>query len=281
VLAPFAIVVAVAALAAQEPPPAPPPADPPPPEVIEPEVVAEPAPEAEPVPPARRPPDPDRWKASAEMSYTDQTGNRTLRVLTAGFKASHLQREAFRLDASVRTRYGEGNEGVVARNHFGSLAFDLRPKDTLSPFLFVDAEHDRFKRVNLRVSGGAGAKVTFHGSSESDEASVSMALLLSHEDLIATQADPTPRSRTIGRASLRVRGRQDVQSGLRLHHTSYFQPLIDQMADYLLRSESGARVSLNRRLALSVVYEYNRTALPPAGVAPDDRIVRTGLIFDF
>jgi putative salt-induced outer membrane protein YdiY len=231
-------------------------------------------------PPAERA-RPERWKASAELSYTDQTGNRTLRVLTGGFKASHLKRDHFRLDASVQSRYGEGNEGVVARNHFGSLAFDLRPEDTLSPFLFVDAEHDRFKRINARVSGGVGAKVTLYSSGGNDEASISMAMLVSHENFVATEADPRPESRTIGRASLRVRGRQEVHTGLRLHHVSYFQPLVDQMADYLLRSESGVRASLNRRLALSVVYEYNRTALPPQGVVPDDRILRTGLIFDF
>jgi hypothetical protein len=223
-----------------------------------------------------------RWKASAELSYTDQTGNRTLRVLTAGFKASHLQKDLFRLDASVQSRYGESDEGVVARNHFGSLAADLRPQNQVSPFVFVDAEHDRFKRIDIRVSSGAGAKLTVHRRPNStDELSVSLALLVSHENLVARAGDPRPESRTIGRASLRLRGGQELATGVRVHHLSFYQPMIDRMADYLLRSENGVRVTLNGRLALSVVHQYNRTALPPQGVAPDDRILRTGLIFDF
>lgn len=223
-----------------------------------------------------------RWKASAELSYTDQTGNRTLRVLTGGFKASHLQKDLFRLDASLQSRYGESHDGVVARNHFASLAFDLRPQDTVSPFVFVDAEHDRFKRINLRASGGAGTKLTLYRVPESsDEGSVSLAVLVSHENVVATEQDPRPTNRTLARASLRVRGSQQLPTGLRVHHVSYFQPVVDQLADYLLRSESGVRASLNSRLALSIVYQYNRTALPPEGVSPDDRILKTGLIFDF
>ncbi|MBA4159182.1 MAG: DUF481 domain-containing protein [Gemmatimonadetes bacterium] len=225
---------------------------------------------------------PPRWKASAELSYTDQTGNRLLRLLTGGFKASHLNEELFRLDLSVRSRYGESDEGVVARNHYGSLAFDLNPRQTWSPFVFVDAEHDRFKRLDARVSGGAGAKYTpLRSRDMGTEASVSLAVLVSHESLIATAADPIPRNRTRARWSMRVRGNHDLPSGVKLQHVSFYQPLLDEMADYLLRTETGARFSLTERLALSVVYELNRNAIPPEGVSPDDRILKTGIIFDF
>jgi hypothetical protein len=237
---------------------------------------------APPLPPAPEAPAPQRWKASAELSYTDQTGNRTLRVLTGGLRASHLQKDLFRLDASVQSRYGESDDGVIARNHYGALAFDLRPREVVSPFAFVDAEHDRFKRINARVSGGGGVKYTLHRSAEgANEASVSLAMLLSHENFVATAADPVPESRTLGRASLRVRGSRDLPSGVRVHHVSFYQPAFEQMADYLLRSESGIRVTLIRRLALSVVYQLNRSALPPEGVVPDDRMLRTGIILDF
>jgi putative salt-induced outer membrane protein YdiY len=223
-----------------------------------------------------------RWKASAELSYTDQSGNRTLRVLTGGFKASHLQKDLFRLDASLQSRYGESDAGVIARSHFGSLAFDLRPQATVSPFVFADAEHDRFKRLDARVSAGAGAKYTLYRQTElANEASVSLALLVQHENRVATEQDPRPPSRTIGRASLRLRGSQELPTGVRFQHVSFYQPMVDQLADYLLRTENGLRVSLNQRLALSVVHQYSRTALPPEGVSPDERILRTGIIFDF
>lgn len=223
-----------------------------------------------------------RWQASAEFAYADQTGNRTLRVLTGGLEASHLQKDLFRLDLTLQSRYGESDESVVARNHYGSLAFDLSPSATWSPFLFADAEHDRFKRLDLRVSGGAGAKYTIYRAEQTQtEASLSAALLLTHETLVPSVDDPAPPSRTIGRWSFRARGTQELPAGARIHNTTFFQPLYDEMADYLLRSESSVRMSLTERLALSVSYQWNRTSLPPEGVSPDDRILRTGLIFDF
>jgi putative salt-induced outer membrane protein YdiY len=223
-----------------------------------------------------------RWMASAELSYTDQTGNRTLRVLTGGFKASHLQKDLFRLDLSLQSRYGESDEAVVARNHFGSLAFDLRPTARVSPFLYTDAEHDRFKRLNARISGGAGAKYTpYRRPRQGAELSISAAALLSYENITATAADPLVGSRTHVRASIRGRGSHDLPGGARFQNTTFYQPMVGHMADYLLRSETTIRMALTERLALAVGYQLNRTALPPEGVEPDDRVLKTGIIFDF
>jgi putative salt-induced outer membrane protein YdiY len=53
------------------------------------------------------------------------------------------------------------------------------------------------------------------------------------------------------------------------------------MADYLLRSDTGVRVLLTERLAFSVEYQIKRDSRPPAGIAPNDRLLTTGLIIDF
>jgi hypothetical protein len=222
-----------------------------------------------------------RWQASAELGYTDQSGNRTLRALSGGFTASHLQKDLFRLDLSFQSRCGESDDAVVARNHFGSLAFDLRPAARWSPFRYVDAEHDRFKRLDARVSGGAGAKYapcrnTRHGA----EFSISATALVSHENITATAADPLVGSRTNVRGSIRGRGSHDLPGGARVQNTTFYQPLVEHLADYLLRSETSVRMALTERLALAVAYQLNRMALPPQGVQPDDRILKTGIIFD-
>jgi hypothetical protein len=221
-----------------------------------------------------------RWKTSAELSYTDQTGNRALRVLNGDIKATHLRKDLFRLNASAQSRYGESDGGVVARNHFGSLAVDLDPRAVVSPFLFVDAEHDRFKRLDARNCSGAGARYTpYRPARTSGEVSISLAMLLQYESRIAAREDPRPPSGTLARASPCLRGSKELPSGVRLQHLWFYQPAVDRLADYLLRTENGVRVALNRRLALSVIHQFNRTALPPEGVEPGDRIMRTGTIF--
>jgi Protein of unknown function, DUF481 len=224
----------------------------------------------------------DRWKVSAEMSYTDQSGNRVLRLLTGGVKLSHLEQEDFRLEAALQSRYGKSEGEVVARNHYASVSFDLHPLQPWSPFLFADVQRDEFKRLDIRLSGGAGAKYTFYRPEDgSDEVSLSLAVLYSYEDIRATETDPFPRQARLARWSLRARGSREIRPGITLQHVSFYQPVWDRMADYLLRTETEARVLLTERLALSVAYELNRTARPPEGVGPDDRLFRTGFIIDF
>ena len=227
-------------------------------------------------------PPPERWDVSAELSFTDQTGNRTLRLLTGGLKFSHLEKSDFRLDGSVQSRYGKSEGEIVTRNHRASLAFDFRPESTWSPFLFTEAERDMFKRLELRLSGGAGAKYTFYRpESGSNEISLSAALLYSREDLSGADSIPDPPGRNLARFSVRFRADRELRPGISAHHLTSYQPIWHQMADYLLRSETGAKILLTERLALSVEYEINRTARPPEGVDPNDRLFKTGFIIDF
>lgn len=227
-------------------------------------------------------PPPERWDVSAELSLTDQTGNRTLRLLTGGLKFSHLKKTDFRLDGSFQSRYGKSEGEIVARNHRASLAFDFQPESAWSPFLFTEAERDEFKRLDLRLSGGAGAKYTFYSPRNGkNEASLSMALLYSREDLAGADSIANPPGRNLARFSIRLRADRELRPGISAHHLTSYQPIWHRMADYLLRSETGAKILLTERLALSVEYEISRTAMPPEGVDPNDRLFKTGFIIDF
>lgn len=227
-------------------------------------------------------PPPERWDVSAELNFTDQTGNRTLRLLTGGLKFSHLEKSQFRLDGTIQSRYGKSEGEVVARNHRASLAFDFQPESTWSPFLFTEAERDMFKRLELRLSGGAGAKYTlYRPEAGSNEISLSAALLYSREDLAGADTIPDPPGTNNARFSVRLRADRELRPGISAHHLTSYQPIWNRMADYLLRTETGAKILLTERLALSVEYEINRTAMPPEGIAPNDRLFKTGFIIDF
>jgi putative salt-induced outer membrane protein YdiY len=229
----------------------------------------------------------EKWKASAEFSLTDQSGNSDLRLLTGGLRVSHLQQEIYELDASVTSRYGRSEGDLVALAHTGSLAFDLRPRETWSPFLFTTADRDEFKRLDLRLSTGAGARYTISRAPTGlREASLSLALLHSYERIAPAppEAGAVPLGvETVHRArwSLRARGTHDVRDGVTLRHTTFYQPVWADVADYLLRSDTGVKILMTERLALSVDYQLKRDARPPVGVEPDDRLLKTGLIFDF
>lgn len=211
-----------------------------------------------------------------------------LRLLTGGLNVTHLQRSEYRLDGSFRSRYGRSEGELVARSHVASLAFDFQPEADLTPFLLTDAERDEFKRLDVRLSSGAGAKrVLSRTANGQEQASLSVAMLHSYERIAPIPPDAgqpvigSPETSHLARWSFRGRGNYEVRDGITFRHTTYFQPLWDEVADYLLRSDTGMKILLTERLALSVEYQLKRDARPPAGVEPDDRLLTTGLIIDF
>lgn len=230
-------------------------------------------------------PEPDRWKVSAEFSFTDQSGNKVLRLLTGGLKVTHLQEDDFELDTTFRTRYGKSEGELVAFSHTASLAFDFRPRDYWSPFIFADATRDELKRLDVRLSSGAGIKRTLYREAN-DEASLSLAVLYSFEQIGAAEPEEgaarlSPERAHHARWSLRSRFRYGLTENVTLNHMTFYQPVWDEMANYLLRSDTGLKVLLTERLALSVEYQIQRESRPPTDVAPNDLLLTTGLIIDF
>ncbi len=237
---------------------------------------------------AQDPAEPDKWKVSGRLSYTGQSGNKVLRLFTGGFSASHLREEEFEFDAGWTTRYGKSEGELVAFNHNAAVAFDFRPEDRWSPFLFADAERDELKRLDVRVSSGAGVKRTFV-SRGNDDVSLSLAALWSYERIAPPMTedgiDPPDvavgvTSAHVARYSLRGRIRFEPRDGVRFTHTTFYQPIWNEMANYLLRSDTGLNVMLTERLSLLVEHQTRRDSRPPTGVDPNDLLLTTGIIIE-
>src|SRR5690606_5997057 len=117
---------------------------------------AAPAPQAQ----ERNEPRPDLWSFAAEFSFTDQSGNKTLRLLTGGLKFSHREKEHFDLDASIQSRYGQSGGEVVGAYYFRSTNFSPYRYPTIALSFTMKAARDSSKRLDFRCVGSAGAKVT-------------------------------------------------------------------------------------------------------------------------
>lgn len=227
-------------------------------------------------------PPPDLWTFAAELSYTDQSGNKTLRLLTGGLKFSHREKQSFELDGSLQSRYGQSEGEVVARNYFSSVHFSPYKASRITPSFSIKAERDPFKRLDVRFLGSAGAKVTPYRAGGGD-GEVSLLLMTSYEfQNLKIQADDSSAEFThVPRWTMEMRGTQKLNKSVSAHVQSSYEPSWGELANYLLRSQTGMKVLLTERLALSVEYQFNRTNQPPEGVAPDDRLFKTGIIIDF
>jgi hypothetical protein len=218
---------------------------------------------------------PDRWSADLGLSVNGSGGNESLTVMTTDLGLTHLETDRYELGFRGRARYGRSEGTEVARSVRGSLNADFRPAERWSPFLFATAEHDRFRRLDLRLNSGGGVKRTFWRQDWS-EVSLSGAVLYSLEDLAVADVEAPGVTHT-ARWSWRGRARHQVREGTRFEQVLFFMPAWDRVGDYLLEAHTSGRVALTQSLALTTGFLYQRDSTPAPDVSPDDWSVTLGL----
>lgn len=217
----------------------------------------------------------DRWSADLGLSVNGSGGNERLTVITTELGLTHLETDRYELGLNTRARYGRSEGSEVARNVRGALNADFGPGRRWSPFVFATAEHDRFRRLDLRLNGGGGVKRTFWRDGWS-EVSLSGAVLYSYEELVLEDGVGSGVSHT-ARWSWRGRGRRQVREGTRVEQVVFFQPAWDRVGDYLVEAQTSGRVALSQSLALTTSFLYQRDSTPAPDVAPDDWAIAIGL----
>lgn len=202
-------------------------------------------------PPAR----PKTWTGSAALNASVLFGNNDQMVLGARAGVGRAD-STLELRADAQTLYGEAAIGdqpraVTKRLWLGSLTADLRPFAVVSPFLFATVESNLEKRIDLRYSGGAGAKRTFLRT-DASEASLSGALLWER----TVPRDTTVRipTETLLRWSLRGRVQHRLDDKVRFSHTTFWQPKVNALENYLVRSTTELEYRINQRLAVSLSF---------------------------
>jgi hypothetical protein len=216
----------------------------------------------------------ERWGAEIGLALNTSGGNEELTVLTTELGLTHLETTAYELTFRGRLRYGQSDGREVARNVRGTLNAELRPGEAWSPFVFATAEHDPFRRLDVRLNSGSGIKRTFWRQGWSD-VSLSGAILYEHERIAreALAAEITHKARW----SLRGRARHRLREGTRVEQVVFYQPAWGRAGDYLLEAQSSGRVALSESLAVTTSFLFQRDSTPPAEVSPDDWSLTIGL----
>lgn len=222
--------------------------------------------------------DVDLWGSTLDLAVTSASGNENLTVITSDLNLTRLVPDIVEIVAAGRNRYGESGDSVVARNFKGSLRFNFRPQGHWAPSLFADAEHDPFKRLDLRLNAGGGAQYTITRS-ETRQAAISGAVLYSYENLAPPAGSTVETSEENARWKWQFEGRQQLTEGMEVTQNTEYQPVWDRANDYLLEAETTLRVRLTSNLALTLSHVYQRNSTPPSGVRADDQLIRMGVSF--
>ena len=212
----------------------------------------------------------ERWNVQLELGFNGAMGNSSFSILRTGARAKHLQTDQAEFELSALLRYGQSDEKVIANDQKVSLKLDLWPKDTWSPFAFVDASRDVIRKLDFRSNGGAGGKYTFWNG-DSGDASVSAALLWDYQDLRLDPGSTHAETESVARWSIRAKGEKTLSKTTTVEHTTFYQPVWDRTSDFLVTMTTSVSTKVLKDVSLSIEHEFLHDSVPPPGVGPDDQ----------
>ena len=199
------------------------------------------------------------WSTTIDASANILFGNAKDQLFSTRLQLARAD-STLEVRSDARLSYAEstddaGRRVVRGRTQFASLATDYHPFARYSPFWFGSVESSFQQRIDRRYSTGAGAKLTFYRH-DANEASVSLAVLAERtepRDDDPSAADTT-RSRWLDRWSLRGRLRRQITKTTRFTHTTFYQPALDQIAQYTVNSTTTLSASIASKLSLTFTF---------------------------
>lgn len=148
----------------------------------------------------------------------------------------------------------ETSEAFINKRSWNLLtSLDYRPQSSFSPFLFASGEGGLERQIDLRLSGGAGAKYRFVHT-ERSSLDVSLAALAERTDPRVAPGEPDEVD-TKGRWSARLRaGRTSADERASFNLVAFYRPAFGDAGDYTVEVESSVSVALNQTVALKLSF---------------------------
>lgn len=156
----------------------------------------------------------------------------------------------------------EGEPYVNKRSWSSSLSMDYTPGARVNPFVSVAAEGSYERRIDLRISGGMGARYRFVRS-DAGRLDLSLAALVERTDPrdVPDEADEVE---TLARWSARFRARRSMrEGGVVFDLVSFYKPAFQEPAqDFTVEVTSSLTFALTRQvgLKLSLADKYDSLA---------------------
>lgn len=223
---------------------------------------------------------PDRWNTVLDLAFTSATGNEQITLFSSEATLTHLIDEDYEFELNGRARYGLSEGEKVAENYRIQINLELNPEAAWSPFFFTTTEHDPLRKLDVRANGGAGGRYKVIASERADLA-VSGALLYSYEDYTGVSLNEAfNQFEQDARLRWRINGRSTVREGVRLDHSTHYQPIWNRGGDYLLEVATSARVLVSSSVALSISHSFERDSTPQPEVRKNDQIMQVGITFE-
>ncbi len=189
---------------------------------------------------------------------------------------------AYEFNLNLNYLYSETDLRVKNREYNGSVKWDYRPLDRISPFLMVSGYNNTFKGIGLRWSGLIGAKYKIWHTETSDY-SFSAAIQGDLERFATAgwEQDVFAIDKKKIRLSIRPKIKQKL-GPVTLDHVTFYQPALDDFSDYRILSRTALSTKITPNIQFGLSYDYEiQTVTPVPGIKKEDHTVMANITVKF
>lgn len=181
----------------------------------------------------------------------------------------------------VQYAYGKSRGQVDTNRAFAHL----RHRTDISPAWgiegFVQIGRDPFARLAQRTLLGGGVRYVLFEEDQKSAAYLGAGAFNERETRSVKAGTNDPVQTNLWRANTYVVFKQRINDQVRLYNTTYYQPAINNTADFRLLEQASMLVKLADQLDLKVSLDISFNSKPPQTVQKRDLFYSAGLAFSF
>lgn len=218
--------------------------------------------------------------AKAEVGLETKRGNTEKDNYKASIRVTYDNNVSYAVWGEFSGEYGESNYVKDTNKAFSHLRYihSLSDNQDLRYELFGQLESDEFKQINSRLLGGAGLRYRVFNSADSGKGFFGLGGFFEDIDYKDSSIDPSEDNVRINSYLAYSISVADMST---FSYVLYYQPKVDDFADYALSNELELKLNIIKKLFLKFNVSWTRDAQPATNAEKDDFTQTTTFLFNF
>jgi len=216
------------------------------------------------------------WHTKVGVSLETARGNTHKDNYKGSYKLTYDNNETYVSFVEITGSYGKTNYIEDTNNaymHFRYI-YALSPKKLRAEF-FLQGQEDKFKEINSRKLAGLGFRLKIRKFFDKGEGYIGLGAF--YEEINYIESTDIQGIVLNNYVTYKVDFAEDKTLTYRLD----FQPVYNDLGDYLLIQKLALKIKLDERLSLVIDMTHDVDSAPVDGVSKNNFSQTTGLIYSF
>lgn len=218
--------------------------------------------------------DEDGWAGNIDTGFSLIKNTRDILQFTNKVNVQYLKEKHALLLLNDFSLMSVNKESLLNRG-FQHVRYSYETRPYLIPEAFVQAQYNQIWNIDLRFLVGAGPRFRIL---RTDTSHIYMGTLVMYE--YEQIANGSEYNRDV-RLSTYLSGRYSFSPWVSVESITYFQPKVNDFADFRVSTESSLRFALTTRLGFHTTLSLSYDSRPPDDLQPTFYSWINGLTFNF